>query len=274
MSALAEGPRGLNPLLSHQGYQTNGVHHPAHPLSRHQTQTHPQAQQTDSPLSSSAAISDANDTRLPPQSEGRQLRSSRREQKAPDWGSFYKNGVPRATEIIVIDDSPEPPAPPPHARTRVNGHNPTIPDPADAGSGSRKRKFDDTASHTSYKTGQQHVNGSSQKNSTSGSYQDRDTLPAPSANTSTDDSSVRTGAKRKRVTKASTTNGVSLKRQDTRVLRGDHVEYRGLARKATKASPVSVRTIHVSYSGDLILMVCMLLTCFATGLAQGQEGQD
>jgi dual-specificity kinase len=274
MSTLAEGARGLNHLLSHQGYQTNGVHHPAHPLSHHQSQTQTQqTQQTDSPLSSSAATSDANHSHLLPQSEGRQLRSSRRQQKAPDWGSFYKNGVPRATEIIVIDDSPEPPAPPPHARTRVNGHNHALPDSAVAVPTSRKRKFDDTTSQASYKNGQ-NVNGSSQKHSTSGSYQDRDTLPAPSANTSTDDSSIRAGPKRKRLTKASATNGVSLKRQDTRVLRGDQVEYRGLGRKATKASPVSVRTIHVRQPPDLVSMVYMLLTDFSLGLTQGQESQD
>ncbi|KAH8909566.1 kinase-like protein [Coniochaeta sp. PMI_546] len=181
-----------------------------------------------------------------PQPEGRQLRSSRRQQKAPDWGSFYKNGVPRATEIIVIDDSPEPPAPPPHARTKVNGHNHALPDSATAGSASKKRKFDDTASQASYKNGQ-NIHESSQKDSTSSSYQDRDTLPAPSANTSTDDSSIRAGTKRKRVTKAPATNGAGFKRQDTRVLRGDQVEYRGLGRKATKASAVSVRTIHDSH---------------------------
>ncbi|KAJ5226483.1 Dual specificity protein kinase [Penicillium chermesinum] len=41
--------------------------------------------------------------------------------KQPDWGEFYKNGIPK--EVIVIDDSPAPessnaaPVPPPHATT-------------------------------------------------------------------------------------------------------------------------------------------------------------
>ncbi|KAB5570299.1 kinase-like domain-containing protein [Coniochaeta sp. 2T2.1] len=237
MSTLAEGPRGLNHLLSHQGYQPNGIHHPAHPLSHHQTQTQAhqaqQAQQTDSPLSSSAMNSAA-------QSEGRQLRSSRRQQKAPDWGTFYKNGVPRATEIIVIDDSPEPPAPPPHSQIWVNGSRDAPPDTTAAG---KKRKFDDTASQASYRNGP-YTNGSSKQHSTSGSYQDRDTHAAPSANTSTDDSSYRPGPpKRKKIAKAQPT---SIKRQDTRVMRGHDVEYKGLGKKPTKASTVSVRSIAAS----------------------------
>lgn len=249
MSTLAEGPRGLNNLLGHQGYQPNGGQHPSHPLSHHQTQTY--TQQSDSPLSSAATTSDANHSHMVPQPEGRQLRSSRRQQRAPDWGSFYKNGVPRATEVIVIDDSPEAPAPapPPHARPAANGeNNHALPGFAAAGSSSRKRKFDDTVSQSSYQNGTQLANGSSRKHSTTAdSYQDGDTLYAPSANTSTTDSSnTRAAPKRKRVTKAQPPNGVSFKRQDTRVLRGDHVEYRGLGKKATKASPVSVRAIHVS----------------------------
>ena len=253
MSTVAQGPRGLNHLMGHQGYQTNGVHQPAHPLSHNQTQT--QTQHSDSPLSSSATTSDANDTRTLLQPEGRQLRSSRR-QHAPDWGTFYKNGVPRATEVIVIDDSPEPPPPPPHARTRVNGNNHALPEPAAAGSASKKRKYDDTASQASYQNAR-HANGSSGKPSATDSYQDRDTLYAPSANTSTDDSSIRAApAKRKRVTKAQPANGVSFKRQDTRVLRGDHVEYRGLGKRATKASPVSVRAIHVSWPWSGLIRTC------------------
>jgi dual-specificity kinase len=178
------------------------------------------------------------------------LRSSRRQQHAPDWGSFYKNGVPRATEVIVIDDSPEPaaalpPQPPPHARTRLNGDTHTLPGSAAAGSAGRKRKYDDTASQASYQNAR-HANDSTRRPSATNSYQDRDTLYAPSTNTSTDDSGNRAAPpKRKRVTKTQYTNGVGLKRQDTRVLRGDHVEYRGLGKRVTKASAVSVRAIHV-----------------------------
>lgn len=242
MSTLAEGPRGLNHLLSHPGYQTNGVHHPGQPRSHHQTQTQ---QHSDSPLSSIAATSDSNHSRMRPQPEGRQLRSSGRQQKEADWDSYYKNGKPPDTEVIVIDDSPEPPPAPPHAQTRVNGRGRALPESAAAGAASRKRKYEDTASQASYRTGQ-YANGSSQKHSTSGSYQDRDTLPAASANTSTDDSSVRARPKRKRVADAPPSDEARLKRQDTRVLRGDQAEYRGLVRKATKASAVSVRTVHVS----------------------------
>jgi dual-specificity kinase len=245
MSTLAQGPRGLNHLLSHQGYQTNGVHHPAHPLSHYQNQT--DTQQSDSPLSSIATTSDANHSRMLPQPEGRQLRSSRRQQRAPDWGSFYKNGVPRATEVIVIDDSPEPPAPPPHSQTGVNSNNHTLPASAAAGTAGRKRKYEDTASQSSYQNGTRYASGSSRKHSTPDSYQDGDTLYVPSANTSTESSSIRAAPKRKRVTKAQPTGSVSFKRQDTKVLRGDHAEYRGLGRKATKASPVSVRAIHASW---------------------------
>jgi dual-specificity kinase len=241
MSTLAEGPRGLNHLLNHQGYQTHGRHHPVHPLSRHQHQPH----QANSPVPSSAATPNANATRMAQEPETRQLRSSKRQQKAPDWGSFYKNGVPRQAEVIVIDDSPEPPAAPPHAPNgAANGPTHVMQQASATGSASKKRKHDDTSSQASYKNGQD-VSGSSHKHSTTDSYQDRDTLPAPSANTSTDGSSIR-GPKRRRVAKTKATSSVTLKRQDTKVLKSDHIEYRGLGRKAKKASPVAVRQIHVS----------------------------
>ena len=49
--------------------------------------------------------------------------------KKPDWGEFYKNGIPK--EVIVIDDSPEPAkaAPAPPAQVTSAGQ-PAMPQPA------------------------------------------------------------------------------------------------------------------------------------------------
>ncbi|KAJ5712105.1 hypothetical protein N7488_006261 [Penicillium malachiteum] len=62
--------------------------------------------------------------------------------KKPDWGEFYKNGIPK--EVIVIDDSPAPeaskaaPAPPAHV---ASAGQPTAPQPA----GKRRRTGIETA---------------------------------------------------------------------------------------------------------------------------------
>lgn len=158
-----------------------------------------------------------------PQTEGRQLRSSQRKQpKAPDWASFYKNGPPK--EVIVIEDTPEPPASQSNTVNGNSNHAALEPQP---GSASKKRKYDDTVSQASYKS-RQPANGSSQT--------DRETAVASIK----DDPTAQAGQKRKRVT-APSTNG-SEKRRDVTIKAND-IEYRGLGKKATKASPVTVRAI-------------------------------
>lgn len=69
--------------------------------------------------------------------------------KKPDWGEFYKNGIPK--EVIVIDDSPAPeasttaaPAPPPHGVTSTG--QPPVAQPA----GKRRRTGIETAYDVGY----------------------------------------------------------------------------------------------------------------------------
>lgn len=68
--------------------------------------------------------------------------------KKPDWGEFYKNGIPK--EVIVIDDSPGPeaskalPAPPAHASAAAA--QPPVPQPA----GKRRRTGLETAYDLSF----------------------------------------------------------------------------------------------------------------------------
>lgn len=223
----------------------NGVHrHPAHP-SYHQHQQQ-DSSQASSPLTSSgptSADSNSNILRMEP-GEGRQLRSSGRKQpkKGPDWAAFYKNGLPK--EVIVIpDDSPEPPI---------------APAPAAATTSGRKRKYDDTTSQASYKGGGGTLVNEAlrkQSQSTVDSYRiaatERDTLPAPSVAGMTDDSSVRAGPKRRRVAAKSGVTGGDTKRRDTKPSRVGQAEYgaalqeeyKGLGKKPTKASPVTVRVV-------------------------------
>ncbi|KAJ5114304.1 hypothetical protein NUU61_000063 [Penicillium alfredii] len=63
--------------------------------------------------------------------------------KRPNWGEFYKNGIPK--EVIVIDDSPAPEsgkaAPPPPAHGVSTGVPPPVPQPA----GKRRRTGIETA---------------------------------------------------------------------------------------------------------------------------------
>lgn len=69
------------------------------------------------------------------------------QRKKPDWGEFYKNGLPK--EVIVIDDSPGPEAskaaPPPPAHGSTAGQ-PPVPQPA----GKRRRTGIETAYDLSY----------------------------------------------------------------------------------------------------------------------------
>lgn len=69
--------------------------------------------------------------------------------KKPDWGEFYKNGIPK--EVIVIDDSPAPeasktaaPPPPPHGVTSTG--QPPVAQPA----GKRRRTGIETAYDLGY----------------------------------------------------------------------------------------------------------------------------
>lgn len=226
MSTLAGGPRGLDPLLLHQSYQMNGGRlQGGHALSNHHA---------DSPVSTKT-LSDSN---LGQAAEGMQLRSSRRRPRVPDWDSFYKNGQPREQEVIVIEDSPEP------ARDHALSDYSSIPNGLAAVSSSKKRKLDDTASQSTYSS-RQVVNGSSSKGSPTESYRPADRDPHPTASLahiSTNDANSRTGLKRKR-TRQNITNGVEPRKLRADGSRSVYGEYRGLGRRATKASDVAVRVV-------------------------------
>ena len=73
----------------------------------------------------------------------------RRRSKEPDWGTFYKNGLPR--EIIVIDDTPEPERPgaaTASSQTLAGGRARVVATNGVNGSSAKKRKRDDE--HTPY----------------------------------------------------------------------------------------------------------------------------
>jgi dual-specificity kinase len=212
MSTLTEGPRMDHHLLNHSGYQTNGVRtRPNPPMASHHHSSNTQDDLPSHPQMSQQ------------EQEGRQLRSSRRRAPKPNdhWADFYKNGPPK--EVIVIEDTPEPP----QQSKPANGyssHAVTRPEP---GSTSKKRKYDDTVSQTSYKS-QPSANGSSR------------TLVEASPSSVRQDSNAPPGQKRKRV-QAPSANGSDKRREVT--IRANDIEYRGLSKKVTKASNVTVRVV-------------------------------
>ncbi|EWZ43876.1 kinase-like domain-containing protein [Fusarium oxysporum f. sp. albedinis] len=99
-SAILPPPYQLSPL----GYSSSGsngisltnsnsrsAHHAQEPSPRHD-----------------AAYSAGSMTERAPATRAEQPSRKRRRSREPDWGTFYKNGLPK--EIIVIDDTPEPEA--------------------------------------------------------------------------------------------------------------------------------------------------------------------
>jgi dual-specificity kinase len=213
MSTLTEGPRMDHHLHNHSAYQANGVHaRPNAPVASH----HHSNSNTQDALPPHTQMSQQ-------EQEGRQLRSSRGRPPKPNdhWADFYKNGPPK--EVIVIEDTPEPP----QQSKPTNGYgNHSVPQAA-PGSASKKRKYDDTVSQTSYKS-QPSANGSSR------------TLVEASPSLARQDSNAQPGQKRKRV-QAPSASGSDKRREVT--IRANDIEYRGLSRKVTKASNVTVRVV-------------------------------
>lgn len=73
------------------------------------------------------------------QSQSRKRRRSRE----PDWGTFYRNGLPK--EIIVIDDSPEPEANTSRKLAATSHTHAALASDASAGQPARKRRREDDA---------------------------------------------------------------------------------------------------------------------------------
>jgi dual-specificity kinase len=208
------------------------MRHPIHALSHHNA---------DSPLSSTPS-----DTNQGPTAERMQLRSSRRRPRAPDWDSFYKNGVPVPQEVIVIEDSPEPPAKKSGGGHSLNGYQSSL-NGLVAGNSNKKRKLDDTASHTTHSSHRAGNGTSSKDYSPTESYRLADREPHPTSSLAQPPATAangRAGLKRKRATQQSATNGVDPKklRVDGGSV-GSHEEYRGPGRRVTKASDVNVRVV-------------------------------
>lgn len=214
MSTLTEGPRLDHHLHTRPAaYQTKGVHtRPDPPMASHQ----PSSLNSQDVVPSHIQMSQQ-------EQEGRQLRSSRRRPPKSDdhWADFYKNGLPK--EVIVIEDTPEPPQP----SKPTNGYSSHAIPPSEPGSAHKKRKYDDTVSQTSYKS-RASANGSSK------------TLVEASPSLVRQDSSGQPGQKRKRV-QAPSANGSDKRREVT--IRANDIEYRGLSKKVTKASNVTVRVV-------------------------------
>ncbi|KAL4915535.1 kinase-like domain-containing protein [Aspergillus aurantiobrunneus] len=96
------------PYLPNPSYPTTSTPHlnpPVYPYSVPSTTAIPYTQ---SPQTVAAASTPTTTTAMPqapkPASTGTSTQNGRR--KKPDWGEFYKNGLPK--EVIVIDDTPPP----------------------------------------------------------------------------------------------------------------------------------------------------------------------
>ncbi|KAJ6121173.1 hypothetical protein N7523_005453 [Penicillium sp. IBT 18751x] len=132
----------------------------AYPVPSPTTTTLPYTQSTrvvPSSAAPSGMASHQNDSRVVPssaapsgmashQSDSSAAPSQGGRRKKPDWGEFYKNGIPK--EVIVIDDSPAPEAAkaqpaPPHAASAAQ---PAVPQPA----GKRRRTGMETAYDLGY----------------------------------------------------------------------------------------------------------------------------
>lgn len=95
--------------------------------------THPHDTQAAMPTQRSAGATATSSSTSTTMAKKRQRSRDRGE---PDWDTFYKNGLPK--EIIVIDDSPEPPTLPNPQSQNGRSHTGT-----DNGHAAKKRKRDD-----------------------------------------------------------------------------------------------------------------------------------
>ncbi|KAK0737120.1 kinase-like domain-containing protein [Apiosordaria backusii] len=181
--------------------------------------------------------------------------SSRKRQREVDWNNFYKNGLP--TEIIVIDDTPEPEQPATAAassKTLTNGHSyangPT--DSSVAPPAKKRRREADPApydpvhhigSHTH--TPRQYGSPSKSTTSTGRTNSANHTTAATSlgslsSNGQYDYEVQQPGQKRKRTTRQQTAN--EAKRREAQVADA-FASYRPPAQPIKKSRDVPVRVI-------------------------------
>lgn len=248
-SAILPPPYQLSPL----GYSSSGsngisltnsnsrsAHHAQEPSPRHD-----------------AAYSAGSMTERAPATRAEQPSRKRRRSREPDWGTFYKNGLPK--EIIVIDDTPEP-----EANTSRKITNGTAAAPSDNTSSqvAKKRRREDE-SGTVQASGY-HIKYLESQHSTPLQV----STPAGSSNSSSDrtNSALNTTAptslssngqyeeglaplKRKR-TRQQVAN--EAKRRDVDGL-GDFFTYKPPPFPPKKASEVNVQVIHdVSFDSTLL----------------------
>ncbi|KAI1318667.1 kinase-like domain-containing protein [Xylariaceae sp. FL0255] len=171
----------------------------------------------------------------------------RRRSKEPDWGAFYKNGLPQ--EIIVIDDTPEPEPGKASAaastRTYTNGAtNGSVNDNAARHVAKKRRKEDGLYQDSLYETGSYHHgsnSGSASTDRTTSAY--NTTAPTSlSSNGQYDyETQSSTGQKRKRTRQQIAQDA---KRREVEVLSDGYHEYQPPSKPIKKCGEVNVRVIN------------------------------
>ncbi|KAI0480183.1 kinase-like domain-containing protein [Xylariaceae sp. FL0804] len=232
-----------NPAYSTAHYSGNGLGAsvaPARP-------THPE------PSTQSTPRSEINHDIMPPSSATSQTYADsqprkRRRSKEPDWNTFYKNGLPK--EIIVIDDTPEPPETQSTAssKTYTNGAANASASKQNARHVAKKRKKDDGAHNGGLDASQ--VNGSQQTSQSGSASTERTTsahnttaptsLGSLSSNGQYDYESQATGQKRKRTRQQIAQDA---KRREVEVLSDTFARYRPPQKPVKKAGEVHVRPV-------------------------------
>lgn len=208
----------------------------------------------------------------------------RRRSREPDWNAFYRNGLP--SEIIVIDDTPEPEAntgrkmtvtstngylPTTAAATSASATKPGRPQPA-----KRRRRDDGVAapgyhvqyvgSHTMTPLQKQTQktastpNGSTLSSEGMNSNSVHNTTAPTSLSSNSQPEEVAAPLKRKRTTRQQTAN--DAKRRDIEGLSGQLLTYQPPPLPLKKVSEVYVRVVHdVSYHVRFFIELSMELIC-------------
>lgn len=210
-----------------------------------------------SPMSSNAAI-------LPPAD---QPSRKRRRSREPDWGNFYRNGLPQ--EVIVIDDSPEPGASANPKQT--NGYTtsakplPAIPTQqalADSSTllpATKKRRRDDAVPAST--SSAYHIQYSQQSHtgtpigstlSSDGNNSALHTTAPTSLSSNGQYDEIPTPLKRKRTTRQQA--AIEAKRREIEGLGHAFLQYEPPPRIPKKAGDVHVRVVHdVSFACGVLL---------------------
>ncbi|KAK7432503.1 serine threonine protein kinase CMGC group [Neonectria magnoliae] len=174
----------------------------------------------------------------------RQLRSSQKNSRLPDWNEFYKNGLPQ--EVIVIDDTPEPCPYRANGANGANGANLETPNyhaiaPPLQTSTSKKRKYDDDSILQFQKSDGQPCDYSQAK-TTQPQRSDIRPLEANSQpQVGSPDILVNQKRKRTRYQHAVGENTDI----DGKSLLGTNIEYEGLTKPVRRAKDVAVRIGHM-----------------------------